>query len=365
MSSSPPRSSLSQIAALLNVSSATVSNALSGKGRVSAELTDKIRTTAATLGYSPGVAGRALRTGRSHVLGLVLPDIANPLFPQIAQAVEHAASGAGCGVLIADSRGNVAQQTEAVHRLIERGVDGIVIVPRRGTRITGVGKPVAVIDSPSTPGNTVSADHWQGGQLIMDHLAGLGHRKILMIANNPDSNVQNDRLGGMKSRLPPGATGEVVWVEKLEKQRGAGCALGLAQWFDRGFTAYATVSDLLALRALTELLGAGISIPDQVSVTGFDDLTWSTVVRPALSTVRMDMQRIATIAVDALIAAIEAGADTEAHHNGPIKLAAPAQEAVPMTLIRRQTTGRPVAYAGAANTFLTHPPQPNLKGNPT
>ncbi len=119
---------LTRIANTLGVSAATVSNALSGKGRVSAELTDRIRSIAADLGYVPSQAGRALRTGRSGVIGLVLPDISNPLFPQIAQAIEFAASSAGYGVLIADSRGDIAIQTRAIERLIERGVDGMVIV---------------------------------------------------------------------------------------------------------------------------------------------------------------------------------------------------------------------------------------------
>lgn len=96
---------------------------------MSAELGDRIRATAAALGYVPSQAGRALRTGRSAVLGLVLPDIANPLFPQIAQAMEYAASVAGYGMLIADSRGDIGHQTDAINRLLERGVDGMIIVP--------------------------------------------------------------------------------------------------------------------------------------------------------------------------------------------------------------------------------------------
>jgi len=326
-------SNLSQIAALLGVSAATVSNALSGKGRVSAELVEKIRTTAAELGYVPSLTGRALRTGRTGVLGLVLPDIANPLFPQIAQAIEYAASTAGYGVLIADSRGSVAMQTEAINRLVERDVDGIVIVPRRGTRITDIGCPVAVIDSPSTPGNTVSADHWQGGQAVVAHLAGLGHRKFLLIGNNAASNVQNDRIGGMKSRLPQGGHADVMWIEKHEDQFGKGSLLGLAQKVADGFTAFCAVSDLHALRALTELQRAGIAVPETASVTGFDDLVWSSVITPGLTTLRMDMAAIAEIAVTALVRVIETGGAA----------AVAERSSVPMELVIRQTTTQAAA----------------------
>ncbi|OBZ95135.1 LacI family transcriptional regulator [Pararhizobium polonicum] len=336
-------SNLSQIAASLGVSAATVSNALSGKGRVSAELAEKIRATAADLGYTPSLTGRALRTGRTGVLGLVLPDIANPLFPQIAQAIEFAASNAGYGVLIADSRGDVAMQTEAINRLIERDVDGIIIVPRRGTRIADIGCPVAVIDSPSTPGNTVSADHWQGGQAIVEHLASLGHRKFLLIGNNPASNVQNDRIGGMKSRLPEGAHADVLWIERHEQTHGKGSLLGLRQKADEGFTAFAAVSDLHALRALTELQRAGVAVPEGGSVTGFDDLIWSSAVTPGLTTVRMNMTEIAEIAIAALVRVIEADpvSSSGIPRTATGTVAAAGRPGVPMQLVVRQTSAPP------------------------
>ncbi|WP_087006122.1 LacI family DNA-binding transcriptional regulator [Rhizobium sullae] len=328
-----PAPNLSRIATSLGVSVATVSNALSGKGRVSEQLAGKIREHAAELGYVPSQAGRALRTGRSGVLGLVLPDIANPLFPKIAQAIEFAAASAGYGVLIADSRGNVSAQTEAINRLVERGVDGMVIVPRRATRISAASCPVAVIDTPSTPGNTVAADHWQGGQLIAAHLADLGHKRILIIGNNPESNVQNDRSGGIRSGLRPGMSAETLWIEKLEHRAGSGCPLGLAKKVEEGFTAFAALSDLQALRALTELQRDGIDVPAEASVTGFDDLIWSPVITPALTTVKMDMDLIAAIAVSALLDSIKTNSTREG------ALVTAENDRVPMQLIARQSSG--------------------------
>jgi LacI family transcriptional regulator len=345
MASNRPGPNLSRIAASLGVSVATVSNALSGKGRVSAGLGERIRATATALGYVPSQAGRALRTGRSGVLGLVLPDIANPLFPQIAQAMEYAASIAGYGILIADSRGDVAKQTEAINRLLERGVDGMIIVPRRGTRIADIGCPVAVVDTPSTPGNTVAADHWQGGRQIATYLSGLGHCDFLLLGNNPASNVQNDRIGGIKSALGGSARVEVVWIEKLEERDGAGCPLGLADKARQGFTAFAAVSDLSALRALTELQRAGVTVPGSVSVTGFDDLIWSSVVTPAITTMRMDMSTIAEIAIAALVEAIEKRVPGETAEDEPLsgisRIVTATVSRVPMELIVRQSSGPP------------------------
>ncbi len=331
---------MSAIAAALGVSAATVSNALSGKGRVSPELVAKVRAKAEELGYVPSVTARALRTGRSGVLGLVLPDISNPLFPQIARAIENAASDAGYGVLIADSRGSNAMQTLAIQRLVERQVDGIVIVPRFGTRIADLGCPVAVIDSPSTPGNTVSSDHWQGGQLVADHLLSLGHRSFVLIGANPLSNVQNDRIGGMKSRLPGDARVEVLWIEKIEAISGRGCALGLESKVEQGFTAFAASNDLHALRAVTELQRGGVRIPEQASVVGFDDLVWSSVVSPAITTVRQDMPTVAEIAVGALLGVIDQHETEDATEAGGTATA--QRDRVPMTLVPRQTSGPPI-----------------------
>lgn len=337
------RSNLSDIAKALGVSIATVSNAMSGKGRVSQELGLAIREKARELGYIPSLAGRALSTGRSRVLGLVLADIAHPLFPQFAQAIEHAASEAGYGVLIGDSRGDIDAQTRAINRLIERGADGIVVVPRHGTRIADIDWPVALIDSPSTPGNTVAADHWNGGVEIGRHLRALGHRSIAIIGLYPDSNVQNDRVGGIKAGFSDRGQVQVLWIEDLERESGAGCPLGLPRLVEEGVTAFAALSDLHALRAMTELQNGGISIPRQVSVTGFDDLIWAGVIAPTLTTMRMDMARIAQIAIADLIRQIE---NRDVPDNREDEPAIP-RVGVPMQLIVRQSSGP--ASAGAAD----------------
>lgn len=340
-----PKPKLTLLSEMFNVSVATVSNALSGKGRVSPELSQRIREKAQEIGYVPSSAGRALRTGRSGVLGLVLPDISNPLFPQIAQAIEQAASTKGYGVLIGDARGHVEGQEEAISRLIERGVDGMLVIPRRGTRVADIGRPVAMIDSPSTPGNTVSADHRDGGVKMGAHLAALGHRHVLVLATSSRSIVQADRIEGLKQGLGDDARVEMLFTEDLALQGGAVASLGLVEFVARGGTAIAALSDLTALRALTELQGGGISVPNQVSVTGFDDLIWSSVITPGLTTMRMDMVQIGRVAVEALVRAIERPEQAERTESGTVKA---VPDRVAMTLIVRASSGPVQNPRGAA-----------------
>lgn len=308
---------LKDIASILGVSTATVSNALAGKGRVSRSVANRVMAEALRQGYRPGGPGRALRTGRSGVIGLVLPDIANPLFPRMAQALERAAGAAGYGILIGDSHGDAAAQIDAVQRLLARGADGLVIVPVRGAARFTVPSPVVVIDMPSTPGNTVSADHRGGGALVARHLAQLGHRRMLYVGASRSSTVQQDRIGGMTGAAP----GPVLWLEE------GGIAAVVAA-VATGATAVAATSDLVALQVLTGLQKAGLSVPGDVSLTGFDDLVFSAALHPALTTVVADQAAIASRAMSTLATLIDGDPP-------------PPSAAEPMWLVPRASTAHP------------------------
>ena len=310
---------IKDIARSLRVSVATVSNALAGKGRVSAPMAERVRAEALRQGYRPRIAGRALRTGRSGVIGLVLPDLANPLFPCMAQALQHAAEKAGLGMLIADSHGNSAAQGQAIERLVDRGADGVILIPRRGTAIPAPGVPLAVIDTPATAGNAVGADHRGGGLLVMQHLLGLGHRRFVFVGESAQSSVQLDRIAAMNAACPPTAQAQTLWLDSTE----IGAVL---QQVRAGATAICATSDLVALPIISALHAAGLRIPADVSITGFDNLAFSNMVHPSLTSVAADTGKIAAHAVATLGALI--GNATP-----------PAPAVVPMHLIQRNSTG--------------------------
>ncbi len=308
-----------QIAEELGISVATVSNALTGKGRVSESLTQRIASHAEKVGYIPSPAGRALKTGRSGILGFVMPDITQPLFPKLAQGVEAEADRCGYGVLISDSRGSETGQDQAIRQLVQRGVDGIVIVPQRGTTPHIDTTPVAVINTPTDPANTVSANHIQGGVLAAQKILELGHRDVLLLGGDPQSAVQVDRIAGMEKSLSGRANHTVHWeVDDYPD---------ISQQVGNGTTAVLAVSDLLALRILLDAAQMGIRCPGQLSVVGFDDLPLGTSVRPTLTTIAPDVAEISRRAVAYLLASIN-GAE-------PV----PAVSSVDMFLIQRQSIG--------------------------
>lgn len=288
---------IKQIATDMSVSVATVSNALTGKGRVSSEMVERIRQRASDLGYRPSLAGRALRSGQSGILGLVMPDLTNPLFPRIAQNLSLIADDRQLGILIADSRGNPVEQMQAIERLLDRGVDGLLIVPQKGTAPGMQRVPTVIINTASDPDNTVSADHAGGGRLIAEHIAELGHSHVVLLGGDPVSEVQRDRVHGMRSAFRNSVTVQEYWEDDgIER---------LATAIENGATAIMTTSDLLALRVHSHLTRCGIVVPRDISLTGFDDLPFATAMHPKLTTVAQDVEQIASLAIERLIHAIQ------------------------------------------------------------
>jgi LacI family transcriptional regulator len=309
---------IKKIAGDMGVSAATVSNALTGKGRVSQDMVDRIKARAEELGYRPSNAARALKTGQTGILGLVMPDLTNPLFPRIAQMLSIEADKKKLGILIADSRGSSDEQSEALRRLLDRGVDGLIVVPQKGTTLDALPAPMVVINTASDPHNSISADHAGGGALIARHIMDIGHRKVAILGGDGVSEVQRERIKGMTEAFGAHVEAHVFWGET-----------GVAQAItcvENGATTILTTSDLLALRMQSALTSAQFSVPGHVSLTGFDNMSFAPIMHPALTTVAQNVDQIATRALDIITAKIRG----ETH---PFE-----GQTVPMRLVIRQST---------------------------
>ncbi|NLS01504.1 LacI family transcriptional regulator [Rhizobium sp. P38BS-XIX] len=293
-------SSIREIAVTLGVSTATVSNALRGKGRVSPALIEQIRLEADRLGYVPDHAARALRTGKSNTIGLLVPNIGQPLFPAFAQAIERAAKQRGLAVLIGDSQGDAGQQDFEIRNMIARGVDALIVIPTRGTTVIqeSISVPVAVIDSAVTAGNVAASDHREGGRKIARHLLALGHEKLLILAGPENSLVARERVEGMR---------EVCFSANVEPTLKhsdatfeAGNVLGRELGLTR-FTACAAAYDAIAIGFALAVRERGFRIPEDLSLTGFDDLMWAQIVSPPLTTIRQDLEAVAVHALSFVV----------------------------------------------------------------
>lgn len=314
-----------QIAQNLGLSVATVSNALTGKGRVSDDVAKLVTSHAEQLGYIPSAAGRALKTGRSGILGLVMPDITQPVFPEFAHAVEAEADKCGFGVLIANGRGTTNGQAKAINQLVQRGVDGLIIIPQRGTVPDVSTVPCVILSTQTDPQNTVAANHRQGGALSAQAMLDLGHRNFLLLGDDATSAVQHERIAGMQEALDISAEYKVIWASERFPN--------LAYHSRSGVTAVLTVSDLLALRVVSEAGRSGLDCPKDISVVGFDDLPLAIAVRPTLSTIVPNTAELSRRAVAYLDAAIAQDADLL----GP--------SVVDMSLMLRESTGPVSSFA--------------------
>lgn len=322
------RTSMQDIADALGISRATVSNALLGKGRVSEKMARMIRDKAAEVNYAPSGLGRALRTGRSQSVALILPDFRMPLFAEFARAFAMAARQRGLILNVADSLGDLDTQMSNIRELAARGMDALLLVPMRGSRLEGLRLPVPliVIDAETNPKNAVSSDHRAGGRLIAGHLAGLGHRDVLILNSSgrtgevAASRVNDLRLSGMVDTLA--ACGVTTRTASLPARFEAARDF-IMDWQPGATTAIAATYDTLAVGAIMALNQRGISVPGQISVAGFDDTVWGRITSPPLTTIRQDLDLVAQEAL--------AHAMTERDQPG----------LVPVSLVARASTASP------------------------
>lgn len=301
----PSRTTIGDVARLAEVSTATVSNVLNGTGRVSATVASRVRSAAEELRYEPSQAATSLRTGRSKTVGLVLPDITNPFFPKLAQDVERGADGRGYAVLLADSRGDPARERRAVRNLSARGADAILLVPAEHDRPLPHSRvPVVVLDRAVGPGCLVS-DNAGGGHQVARHLLELGHRDFAILAGPRDLTSASERVKGMLAALAEAGVevpAERVLHGEFSVPEGAAATAKLLAAGRPAFTALLATNDTLALGALGELQRAGVRVPEDVSISGFDDIPWAALSFPPLTTVHQDT---AALAHSALAAALD------------------------------------------------------------
>jgi len=296
------------IAELAGVNPSTVSRALSKPGRISQKTESKIKAAADRLDFHVNPMARGLHTGRSHTLGLLVADITNPVIFGIVRGAEHAASAAGYTLVIAESQESGDAEAEAISRLLP-SVDGIVLATTRlsDERISSVAsrKPVVLINRPVEGVLSVLPDVETGVEALVDHLAGLGHRSLLYLSGPETSWISRRRWDHL---LQTAADRDLAIVEvgphspTIEAGK-----LALRRVLAARSTAVIAFNDLMAIGLIQAATSAGIRVPEDLSVTGFDDIFGSELIVPALTTVRARLQTAGESAVAQLVELIDGG----------------------------------------------------------
>jgi LacI family transcriptional regulator len=295
------KSTVKDVARAANVSIATVSYVLNNTGSVGNVVRQRVLQIARRLGYRRNQSAHAMRTGRTNAIGLVLPDLCNPFFPELAQSVERAAQLAGYAVLLVDSH-DLRGEREGLERLQEHGSDGIVWCPATSEDTAanvGMGVPVVVIDRPIPGYDTVSANYVQGGFLLAEHLAHNRFHRVGLITGPQEIHIAKVRRDCLVQSLPRSV--KVVW--EVENPFSTVLTNPVMASVRRKPMVSAIVcgNDLIAVGVIRLLTDHGIAIPGDVAVLGFDDIPWASLVNPPLTTVRQPLAVIGAKAVHLLL----------------------------------------------------------------
>ena len=340
------------MARLAGVSVATVSHVVNSTRYVSPELSERVRTVMAEIGYRPNGTARSLRLQRTQTIGLVVPDI-NPFFAELARIIEDEGFAAGYTTVLGNADGRPERERRYVETLLSKQVDGLILGSTLADATTLVslvgrsGTPLVLIDRdlPAVGADIVLADHAGGAYALTRHLLELGHRRIACITGPERLPSSEGRAEGYHRALEEfGIESRPEWLAPGAFEFGGGRrAMARLLEADPGLTAVFATNDLMAVGAMRELAERGLRVPQDVSVGGFDDAMPATLISPELTTVRQPLQEMGREAVEMLRARMD-GDSGEARR---IVLAAelvPRKSAGP---VRRR---RPAATAVGART---------------
>lgn len=317
------KATIRDVADRAGVSTATVSRALSGSRPVSDELAKTIRQAADDLGYSGNIIASSLRRSRTDTVGMVVPSIANPFFTSLVVNVEHVLSQRGLQLFLCDSRSDPDVEAQRLRSLVSRQVDGIIISPCHGERSAEAVRssarslPVVQLDRFALDTHTdwVGVDDDAAQSLVMEHLAAQGVRSAAFISSElTNSSTELRRAGffrhaervGIETRDEWTLLGDysIDWGRESSRTMLSGKVRP---------DAVVCADDLIALGVLQSCHGLGLSVPGDVLVTGFDDIPFSALSNPPLTTVRQPQERIAVEAARLLDQAMNSDNAGTAH----------------------------------------------------
>lgn len=285
---------IKDIARHAGVSHSTVSRALRGSALIPEATALRIRQAAAALGYQPSAAARSLKTNRSQALGVVVSSLDDPFFSEIVQGIEDVAQESGYSLFIAASQRDPVREQKIVQALVEHRSDGVIICSssfgaEQARQLSQFGLPIVVVNNQAAEDYRYSIYHddVDGSRQLTRHLVALGHTRIAYLGNALSGRTTLDRLAGF--RLEMEAAGMPVREEYIHQVPGGDPLAGLLgiEHFlvlPERPTALLCFNDLLAVGALQGLQKAGVSVPRDFSLAGFDNITFSAFTSPPLTT---------------------------------------------------------------------------------
>ncbi len=321
---------LHDVATAAGVSTRTVSRVVNGESGMSEATRERIRAAIKDVGYLPNLAARSLVTRKTKTIGLVVGELTDPFFPELADGVMRAARRRDHTILLSATSDDANLQTEILERMASQGVDAVIIFPVFGTEpilrdLAEGGLAIVVVDAeaPAPTIASVASDIRAGAALATAHLLERGHRRVGML-----SNVRSHsrwREGAFVSTLEAAGLDSSLIARAAPTLEGGRRAADELISKHPSTTAVFAYNDVMAIGALQYLQGSGRIVPGDVAVVGFDDIPMTELITPPLSTVRLDRERVGVEAVRMAVALASDGA-------------VPDPVAIPVELVVRHTT---------------------------
>jgi LacI family transcriptional regulator len=302
------------VAKRAGVASITASRVISGSGYASQEVRERVEKAAAELGYVPNSLARSLRSRRTHTLALVVTDITNPYFTTLARGVEDAASRAGFNVIFCNSDESLEKESNYIHLLLQKQVDGFLLVPAQGNShsleaIRSRGTPLVVLDRrvPGAVVDTVRCDSEDGAYQLTRLLLELGHRRIAILSGPHGVSTADDRVAGFQRALAEAGIDlpeEMLLRGELTPESGAAMTRAALALNPRP-TALLAGNNFITIGAMKALQEAGLSVPEQIALVGFDDLPPAMVAFPFFTVVSQPAYEMGSRAAELLLDRLE------------------------------------------------------------
>lgn len=303
---------IKDVADKAQVSIATVSRALNGDPKVRPETAAKIKAIAAAMRFVPSNAARTLMTRRTETIGVLLPDLHGEFFSELIRGIDLAARGKRYHLLVSSSHDDVNEAVAAIQAMAGR-VDGMLVMsPRLDSQSLAASLPLGL---PAVLMNTLVADrsypsfnvdNYGGAYSMMRHLLAQGHRKIAMITGPAHNFEAQERLRAYRdamATLAPGVPTR-LWEGDFSEEFGARVGRELLASAQRPDAIFAA-NDMMAICCQAALLDGGIKVPQDIAVVGFDDIPTARFTDPPLTTVRVRIAELGSLAFQSLLSTLE------------------------------------------------------------
>jgi LacI family transcriptional regulator len=329
---------IQDVARLARVSPITVSRVLNNSGYASKETRARVEAAVVELGYVPNTLARGLRSKRTNTLALVMTDITNPYFTLIARGVEDTASNSGYTVIFCNTDESETEETKYLNILVQKQVDGILLVPAcsnphslKFLRANEI--PFVLIDRlvPGTHADLVRSDSEQGAYNLTRHLIELGHKRIVTITGPREVSTSLDRASGYRRAMQEAGLAELIQVYYGPFTQDSGYELThKALALHPSPTAFFGGNNFISIGIFKALRDASLSVPEDMSVVGFDDLPASLLINPFLTVAAQPAYQMGSQATELLLKRITG------------KLPKTSQKIIlPTEMIVRRSSGRP------------------------